>query len=89
MQVNSGLMSPEQFVHTTSTKAAKVFNVFPQKGSVSEGADADLIVFDPHVQHTISAKTHHSQMDTNVYEGKEIHGKVYAMQSARTSQQRC
>lgn len=82
-------MSPEQFVHTTSTKASQVFNIFPQKGSVSEGADADLIVLDPRVKHTISAKTHHSQMDTNVYEGKEIRGKVCSKQNDRTENQHC
>eukprot|EP00892_Ulva_mutabilis_P012811 jgi/Ulvmu1/9902/UM057_0059.1 len=74
--VNSGLMSPEQFVHVTSAKAAQIFNVFPRKGSVSVGADADVIVLDPRVEHTISAEIHHSQMDTNVYEGKKIRGKV-------------
>lgn len=76
MQVNSGLMSPERFVEVTSTMAAKVFNIFPRKGSVSVGADADIIVLDPHVKHTISAQTHHSQIDTNVYEGKHVRGKV-------------
>lgn len=74
--MNSGLISPEQFVHVTSTKAAQVFNVFPKKGSVSVGADADIIVLDPRVEHTITAAAHHSQMDTNVYEGKRIRGKA-------------
>lgn len=76
VQVNGGLLSPEQFVHVTSTKAAQIFNIFPRKGSISVGSDADIIVFDPRLEHTISAATHHSQMDTNVYEGKKIKGKV-------------
>lgn len=69
-------MSPEDFVRVTSTSAAQIFNVFPRKGVVSVGSDADVIVLDPNLEHIISASTHHSQMDTNVYEGKRIKGKV-------------
>jgi dihydropyrimidinase len=75
-QVNSGLMGPEDFVRVTSTAAAQIFNIYPRKGAVAVGSDADVIVFDPNVEHTISAATHHSKMDTNVYEGKRIKGKV-------------
>jgi dihydropyrimidinase len=66
----------EDFVRITSTAAAKIFNVYPRKGRVAEGSDADVIIFDPSIRHTISATTHHSQMDTNVYEGREVLGRV-------------
>lgn len=74
--VNSKKLTPMDFVRVTSTQAAKIFNLFPQKGVLMEGSDADLIVFDPDHKHTISAASHHSRMDTNIYEGKEIKGKV-------------
>ena len=48
----------------------------PTPHQVAEGSDADVIIFDPAVRHTISAKAHHSAMDTNIYEGYEVTGKV-------------
>lgn len=69
-------MGPEDFVRVTSTAAAQIFNVFPRKGVVAVGSDADVIVLDPSLEHIISASSHHSNMDTNVYEGKRIKGKV-------------
>lgn len=69
-------MSPSDYVRVTSTTAAKVFNIYPQKGKIAEGSDADIIVLDPSQKHTIKAAYHHSRMDTNVYEGKVITGKV-------------
>uniref|UniRef100_A0A383VLW0 dihydropyrimidinase n=1 Tax=Tetradesmus obliquus TaxID=3088 RepID=A0A383VLW0_TETOB len=74
--VVSGLITPRDFVRITSTAAAQIFNVYPRKGCIAPGSDADVIVLDPRVKHTISAATHHSRIDTNVYEGKEIQGKV-------------
>ena len=74
--VNAGLVSPMDYVRITSTEAAKLFNVYPQKGTIAVGSDADVIVLDPTVEHTISAGTHHSRMDTNVYEGRHVRGKV-------------
>ncbi|KAI7845659.1 hypothetical protein COHA_000773 [Chlorella ohadii] len=74
--VNSGLLSPSDFVRVTSTVAAQIFNVYPRKGVVAEGSDADVIIFDPSVKHTISAKAHYSAMDTNIYEGYAVTGKV-------------
>jgi dihydroorotase-like cyclic amidohydrolase len=76
VQVNSGMISPEDFVRVTSTAAAQIFNIYPRKGLIAAGSDADVIVLDPRIEHTISAATHHSRMDTNVYEGKRILGKV-------------
>lgn len=74
--VNSGLISPSAYVSITSAETAKVFNIFPQKGHIAPGSDADVILFDPEVEHTISAATHHSRMDTNIYEGYTMKGKV-------------
>ena len=49
--------------------SAKIFNIYPRKGAVLPGSDADLIILNPNATTTISAKTHHSRIDTNVYEG--------------------
>lgn len=69
-------MTPSHFVRVTSTAAAKVFNIYPQKGRIEPGADADVIVLDPRIRHVISAATHHSRIDTNLYEGRTVTGKV-------------
>ena len=69
-------MTPSDFVRVTSTAAAQIFNLYPRKGVVTAGSDADVIIFDPSAQHTISAATHHSRIDTNVYEGLKVTGKV-------------
>jgi len=74
--VSTGLITPSEFVRITSTNAAKVFNIYPRKGTIAAGSDADVILFDPREIHTISASTHHSRMDTNVYEGKKVRGRV-------------
>jgi dihydropyrimidinase len=68
----AGLISVTDYVRITSTAAAQIFNIYPQKGRIAPGSDADVIVLDPSVTHVISAATHHSRMDTNVYEGKGI-----------------
>jgi dihydropyrimidinase len=76
LMVNSGLMSPSDFVRVTSTAASKIFNVHPRKGIIAQGSDADVILLDPTIQHTLSAATHHSRVDMNVFEGMNITGKV-------------
>lgn len=77
-RVTAGLMSPSAFVSAVSTAVAHAFNLYPRKGVIAPGSDADLFVFDPSARHVISAATHHSRIDTNIYEGREVQGKVRA-----------
>jgi len=72
--VNTGKLTMNEFVSVTSTNAAKIFNIYPQKGTVSVGADADIVVWDPEGTRTISAKTHHQNVDFNIFEGKTVKG---------------
>lgn len=72
--VNTGKLTPSEFVAVTSTNTAKIFNIFPRKGSISPGADADIVIWDPQKSRTISAKTHHQNVDTNIYEGMTVTG---------------
>ena len=58
----------------TSANTAKLFNIYPQKGSVSVGADADIVVWDPEGTKTISVKTQHSKGDFNIFEGRTVRG---------------
>jgi len=76
--VNTGLITPSDFVRLSSTEAAKIFNLYPQKGLIAPGSDADIAIIDPTKEHVLSAKTHHSALDTSVYEGMNIKGKVSA-----------
>ena len=72
--VNSGRLTPSEFVAITSANTAKLFNIYPQKGSVSVGADADLVVWDPEGSKTLSAKTQFSKGDFNIFEGRTVRG---------------
>ncbi len=72
--VNSGRLTMNEFVAATSTNAAKIFNIYPRKGSISVGADADIVVWDPQGTRTISAKTHHQNIDFNIFEGRIVKG---------------
>jgi dihydropyrimidinase len=72
--VNTGRLTPSEFVAITSANAAKIFNIYPQKGSVSAGADADLVVWDPAGTKTLSVKTQHSKVDFNIFEGMQVRG---------------
>jgi len=72
--VNTGRLTPSEFVAVTSANAAKLFNIYPQKGSISAGADADLVLWDPQGTRTITVKTQHSKVDFNVFEGRKVRG---------------
>ena len=72
--VNTGRLTPSEFVAITSANTAKLFNIYPQKGSVSVGADADLVVWDPAGTKTLSVKTQFSKGDFNIFEGRTVKG---------------
>jgi len=72
--VHSGMMTPERFVSVTSSTAARIFNIWPQKGLIAPGSDADIVVWNPNKTRVISASTHHHAVDFNIFEGQEVHG---------------
>ena len=72
--VNEGRIGLNRMVELLSTNAAKLFGLYPRKGTIVPGSDADIVIFDPEKEHTISAKTHHSKADYNLYEGTTVVG---------------
>ncbi len=72
--VATGRLTPNEFVAVTSTNIAKILNCYPKKGAIMVGADADIVVFDPKKEKTISAQTQQSAIDYNVFEGQHVKG---------------
>ncbi|MGH9391821.1 MAG: amidohydrolase family protein, partial [Vicinamibacteria bacterium] len=72
--VNRGRITMNRFVELVSTRPAKIFGLYPRKGSITVGADADLILWDPLRKWTISASTHRMKVDYSAYEGTEVTG---------------
>jgi dihydropyrimidinase len=72
--VAAGKISLNRFVELTSTSAAKLFGLFPRKGTIAVGSDADIVIFDPNEEMTISAATHHMNVDYSAYEGMTVKG---------------
>ena len=72
--VVGGKITKERWVEISSTAPAKMFGMYPRKGAIAVGADADLVVYDPNRNHTISAKTHHMDVDYSCYEGRTVQG---------------
>jgi dihydropyrimidinase len=73
--VKKGRISLNKFVEVSSTNAAKIFGMYPKKGTIAVGSDADIVILDPNEKHTLSAKTHHMHCDYSGYEGWELTGK--------------
>jgi dihydropyrimidinase len=74
--VNAGRLTPERFVALTSANAARAFHLWPRKGSLAVGADADVVVLDPSREKTLSARTQHQRTDFSVWEGRTVKGVV-------------
>jgi dihydropyrimidinase len=72
--VRTGRMTPQEFVAVTSTNCAQIFNIYPRRGRIAPGADAGIVVWDPDGTQTLSAKTHHQNVDFTVFEGLEVTG---------------
>ena len=74
--VRAGKITLNRFVQLTSTAPTKMFGIFPQKGTIAVGSDADLVLFDPNRTHILSASTDHSKVDYSLFEGRSVTGKV-------------
>ena len=74
--VHQGKISLTKYVELTSTNAAKIFGMYPRKGTIAIGSDADIVIFDPKKEHTISVETHHMNCDYSAYEGRKVMGKT-------------
>jgi len=73
--VNQNVLGLNNFVALGCTNPAKLFGLFPKKGTIAVGSDADIVVWDPHERRTISTKTHHMNVDNNVFEGMTVTGR--------------
>lgn len=74
--VAAGQLSLTRWVEVASTTPARMFGLYPRKGVIAAGSDADIVVYDPHARQTLSAATHHMNVDYSAYEGMEITGQV-------------
>jgi dihydropyrimidinase len=72
--VNAGKLSLNRFVEITSTAPARIFGMYPKKGEIAPGSDADIVIWDPKALYTISSKTHHMRVDYSMFEGYQVKG---------------
>jgi dihydropyrimidinase len=72
--VNQGKLSLNRFVELTSTTPARIFGMYPKKGEIAPGSDADIVLWDPNASYTISASTHHMKVDYSMFEGFTVKG---------------
>jgi len=72
--VNEGRISVNRLVELTATSPAKIFGLYPRKGTIAVGSDADIVIWDPQAEHTISASTHHMRVDYSMFEGFRVRG---------------
>ena len=86
--VNTGRLTMNEFVAVTSTNAAKIFNIYPKKGAINVGSDADLVLWDAKGSKILSVDHQHSNVDFNVYEGMEVNGvPVYTIAAGKVAHQ--
>ncbi|MEO6950088.1 MAG: dihydropyrimidinase [Ginsengibacter sp.] len=74
--VGKGKITLNKFVEVACTNPSKIFGMFPRKGTIAPGSDADIVLFDPNEKHVLSSKSHHMNVDYSAYEGWEVNGKV-------------
>lgn len=74
--VHQGKISLNKYVEVACTNPAKIFGMFPRKGTLAPGSDADIVIFDPNETHTLSVTSHHMNVDYSAYEGWQVTGKV-------------
>ena len=74
--VAAGQLSLARWVEVASTTPARMFGLYPRKGVIAPGSDADIVIYDPRARQTLSAATHHMNVDYSAYEGMEITGQV-------------
>jgi dihydropyrimidinase len=72
--VNAGKITLNRFVEIVSTAPARIFGMYPKKGAIAPGSDADIVVWDPKAEHVISATTHHMRVDYSMFEGFKVQG---------------
>jgi dihydropyrimidinase len=72
--VNSGKLTLNRFVEVVSTAPARIFGLYPRKGTIAVGSDADIVIWDPEAEHVISAATHHMRVDYSMFEGWKVKG---------------
>jgi dihydropyrimidinase len=72
--VNAGKLSLNRFVELVSTTPARLFGLYPRKGELAVGSDADIVIWDPNAEHLISSKTHHMRCDYSMFEGFQVKG---------------
>jgi len=74
--VVDGHITRRRWIDIACASPARMFGLYPKKGTIAPGADADIVIYDPHAEHVISAETHHMNVDYSAYEGKRITGRV-------------
>jgi dihydropyrimidinase len=79
--VRTGRLTPSRLVEITSSSVAKLFGLYPQKGTIAPGADADIVIYDPGATQVMSAETHHMNVDYSAYEGRTVTGRVQTVLS--------
>jgi dihydropyrimidinase len=77
--VNEGRISLNRWIELVSTAPAKMFGLYPRKGTIAVGSDADIVIWDPEAEYTLSAETHHMNVDYSIFEGRKVKGNTEAV----------